>query len=98
LTDILPGGQVCVWSVANGQRIETRSNRFLRFLELEKGVEETLTDHRSDGSSQFSLCLPDAPTKPNSHLRGEAHSYLRIMVPIGVLIDNCAVARPTCGT
>jgi aspartate 1-decarboxylase len=88
LTDILPGEQVCVWNVTNGQRIETyalllpensgqifvngaaarhfqpgdmviiaafcmtdeevrpqmiavdESNRFLRFLELEKGVEE----------------------------------------------------------
>jgi len=88
LTDILPGEQVCVWNVTNGQRIETyalllpensgqifvngaaarhfqpgdsviiaafcmtdeevrpqmiavdKRNRFVRFLELEKGVEE----------------------------------------------------------
>jgi len=29
----------------------------------------------------------------NSHLRGETHSYQRMMVPTGSLTDNCAVAR-----
>jgi hypothetical protein len=33
--------------------------------------------------------------QPNSHLRGETHSYLRMMAPTGVPTDTCATTRPT---
>jgi aspartate 1-decarboxylase len=78
LTDIVPGEQVAVWNLSNGQRIETYA------IELPEGSGEIVVNgaaarhfHPGDKVIIVAFCLTDEPVAPRMIAVDERNVFVR---------------------
>lgn len=81
LTDIVPGEQVAVWNLSNGQRIETYA------IELPEGSGEIVVNgaaarhfHPGDKVIIVAFCLTDEPVAPRMIAVDERNAFVRDLV------------------
>jgi aspartate 1-decarboxylase len=89
LTDIVPGEQVSVWNVNNGQRIETYA------IELSEHSGQIVINgaaarhfHPGDTVIIVAFCLADEPVVPRMIMVDEKNRFAGNLVPVPALTEG----------